>query len=102
VWDREAGQLVDAASYHAAKPRGQRSHLTAPAIHGDFSDYVMCHADGVRYSSKGEYRRALRRNNCIEVGNEALHERPTPEPKIDRQDVVNDIKRAMVENGVAI
>jgi hypothetical protein len=102
VWDAVKGELVEAHAHRAARPRGQRSHLAAPAIHGDFSDYVMCHADGVRYGSKGEYRAALRRNGCVEVGNEALHERTDPEPKVDRQDVVNDIKRAMSEHGVAV
>lgn len=102
VWDAAKGQLVESRAYHAARPRGQRSALAAPAIHGDFTDYVMCHADGVRYGSKGEYRAALRRNGCIEVGNEALHERPDPEPKVDRQDVVNDIKRSMAELGMAV
>lgn len=101
VWDREKCRLVDAAEYHASRPRGQRSDLAAPALHGDFSDYVMCPADGVRYGSKGEYRKALRRNGCVEVGNEPIHAgRGKPEYKATG--VVDDIKRAMSEHGHAV
>lgn len=91
-------QLVDPATYYANKPRPQRSALACPNIHGDFNDYVLCPADGIRYSSKGEYRAALRRNGCVEVGNEKL-----PEPaEFKPTGIADDLKRAMSEHGHAV
>jgi hypothetical protein len=98
IWDRATLQLVDPATYYANKPRPQRSELACPNIHGDFNDYVMCMADGVRYGSKGEYRAALRRHGCVEVGNEKLPERP----EYKSTGVVDDLKRAMSEHGHAV
>lgn len=101
VYDKAAGQVVEAATYWANKPRAARSELAAPALHGDFNDYVMCPADGVRYGSKGDYRAALRRNGCVEVGNEPIHKN-RGKPEYKPVGVVDDIKRAMSEHGVAV
>lgn len=101
VYDKDVGALVDVQAYHAAKPRGQRSHLSAPSIHGDFADYTLCMADGVRYGSKGEYRKALRRNGCVEVGNEPIMDRPC-KPEYTPTGVADDIKRALSEHGHAV
>lgn len=97
IWDRATMTLVDPAVYYAAKPRAQRSHLSAPSIHGDFGDYVLCHADGKRYSSKGAYRQALKDNGCIEIGTEKYGETPRSDP--EPAGLRDDIKRAMWENG---
>jgi hypothetical protein len=101
IWDRATMQLVDPATYYASKPAPQRSHLACPTIHGDFNDYVMCPADGVRYGSKGEYRAALRRNGCVEVGNEPIHTGPSrPEYKADG--IRDDLKRTLSQHGVSV
>jgi hypothetical protein len=101
IWDRATMTLVDPADYYANKPAAQRSHLACPSIHGDFNDFVLCPADGVRYGSKGEYRAALRRNDCVEVGNEKM---PTGPGKAEFKSagVRDDIKRTMSQLGVAV
>lgn len=101
VYDRASGQVVDAATYYANRPRGARSALAAPAIHSDFSDHVMCPADGVRYGSKGDYRAALKRHGCVEVGNEPIHQ-GAGKPQYKPEGIVDDVKRAMAEHGVAV
>lgn len=100
VYDRGTNQLVDAADYYANKPAPRRSHLASPSIHGDFNDYVLCPADGVRYGSKGDYRAALRRNGCVEVGNEKIHTKPG-KAEFKSDGVRDDIKRTMSQLGVA-
>jgi hypothetical protein len=101
IWDRAAMQLVDPATYYANKPPAQRSHLSCPSIHGDFTDYTLCPADGVRYGSKGEYRAALRRNGCIEVGNEKIGT-GSGKPEFKSEGVRDDIKRTMSQAGIAV
>jgi hypothetical protein len=101
IWDRATLQLVDPATYYANKPAPQRSALACPNIHGDFTDYTLCMADGVRYGSKGEYRKALRRNGCVEVGNEPIMDRPHT-PEYTPTGVADDIKRALSEHGHAV
>ncbi len=101
IWDRVAMQLVDPATYYANKPAPQRSALACPSIHGDFNDYVMCPADGRHYGSKGEYRAALRRNGCVEVGNEKIHT-GTGKSDFKSDGVRDDIKRTMSQLGVAV
>jgi hypothetical protein len=93
-------QLVDPATYYANKPAPKRSDLPCPNLHSDFHDYVMCPADGIRYSSKGEYRKALRRNGCVEVGNENIFDRPAPQPAATG--IRDDLKRAMSQHGVSV
>jgi hypothetical protein len=100
IWDRSTMQLVDPATYYASKPRPQRSHLACPTIHSDFSDPILCHADGKRYSSKGAYRQALKDNNCIEVGTEKYGDKPRSE--YEPVGLRDDIKRALWENGHSI
>lgn len=100
IWDRATLTLVDPATYYANKPRAQRSDLACPSIHGDFTDYVMCPADGQRYSSKGEFRKAIRRNGCVEVGNEKIFDRPKQE--VTSTGVRDDLKRAMSRHGVSV
>lgn len=101
IWDRATMTLVDPATYYASKPAPQRSHLACPTIHGDFSDPVLCLADGVRYGSKGEYRAALRRNGCIEVGNEKIGH-GAGKPEFTSNGVRDDLKRAMSQHGVTV
>jgi hypothetical protein len=101
IWDRATMQLMDPAAYYASKPAPQRSALACPTIHGDFTDYTLCPADGVRYGSKGEYRAALRRNGCIEVGNEKISTGPG-KAEFKPDGIRDDLKRTMSQLGAAV
>ena len=50
----------------------------------DFSEPVLCHADGILYNSKRTYERAVARAGCSIVGNESTdhlaQNRPKPAP----------------------
>ena len=70
-WDKKTNQLVELGSYQDS-PREQ----VGPYVIEDTMPLTENHADGSWYDSKSEYRKAVKRAGCIEIGNEKLSQRP--------------------------
>lgn len=64
------------------------SDLPRPMVIRDIEPYQNM-IDGKTISSRSEHRAFLRRNNCVEVGNEKMESKPMLPPKVDRRRVLH-------------
>lgn len=74
-------------------PPDRRSLLAGPQIISDCMESTMNHANGKRYDSKSNFRKAVRAAGCDIVGNDTLPQRKPFEPV----GVKDDIRRAISE-----
>lgn len=89
-WDTKTKQLVQLGGYQDT-PRD----AAAPYIIDDTMPLTENHADGNWYDSKSEYRKAVRRAGCIEIGNEKLTQKPLQRPNcITRNDMQDAFYKA--------
>ncbi len=90
VWDPERGVI----------PKSEAVQRPASRTHGiirDFTDPVLCPADGRHYHSKRQYERAVAREGCVVVGNEKISHVERNRPRLDSP--APDIARAMEQLG---
>ncbi|MCR4339651.1 MAG: hypothetical protein NUW01_07165 [Gemmatimonadaceae bacterium] len=86
VWVEGRGVIPKS---EAPPPEIKRGHH----IIKDFTEPVLCPADGQRYGSKRAYERAVRAAGCEIVGNESLSRVEQNKPKLTRPGA--DIARAI-------
>ncbi len=88
-WDKHAREWVPADEYYA-----RRRRPAGPQVITDTIDGFQSQADGKMYDSKSAYRRTLREQGYVEVGNERLPTRRGGEPT----GISDDIRRAIAEH----
>ena len=74
------GELVEKGNYYADP--------LAPIVMPDIQPYQSM-ADGSMITSRSQHRAHLRQHNCIEIGNETMETKPTPE-KDTRREVLRE------------
>ena len=79
-------------------PKAEAAPLNAgPFVLRDHMDATWHPANGKRYDSKSEFRRATKAAGCIEVGDAPLVGRVSAPPKLDNRQRAEDIKRSIYQ-----
>lgn len=86
-------------------PRKRAPLKGAAVISDDLGTHgVLNHADGKRYDSKSEFRKATKRAGCVEIGNEKPKDWKPPEARPGGVqgdfDVKPALKQALQQHGV--
>lgn len=72
----------------------------APGVQRDEAEAFVSHADGKTYTSNSEYRKSLKANGYIEVGNEKLPEKKKTE--ITDEQISDAIDKSAAQLGYSI